>query len=231
MVLPASVVIAALFCCAPYRTDAGGDSVTNQTTRATAENTEVLADIALFNRLPNMVGMTKSADALAKQEAKDKHSNYIKDHLPLFSKVAPGRDVNDYMDKMDFSFGAAAPTVPVIFSRAYESRVAEFQGHARDVLKGNNIAAGDIKSSQDKISRLKSASDGADAYVRLIQSGGQISTFLGQELSKLRVDIARQLQAEAEFTLNEQEERKDELLAFEQALKSWTDSGSVGEGY
>jgi hypothetical protein len=231
MVLSASVTAAALLCCAPCRTDAGGDSAADQTTRAIAENAEVLADILLFNNLPNMVDMTKKTGDLAKQEATDKHTNYMKDHLQLTSRVAPGRDVNDYTDKIDFGFNVDVPSVPVVFSQAYESRVTAFQGHARDILKYNNIAAVDIKNSRDKISRLKSASDGADAYVRLIQSGGQISVFLGQELSKLRVDISRQLQAEAEFTLNEQDEKEGELLAFEQALKEWTNLESSGGDY
>jgi hypothetical protein len=194
-----------------------------------------------------MVGMTKSADALAKQEASDKHSNYAKDHVPVFTKVAPGRETNDYIDKMaGLGFSADEPQTPTIFSAAYESRIGEFQLRARNVLESNNLAASDIRNSQNKISQLKAVSDGtstsvfgidipltggAAGYVSLVQSGGQISTFLSQELSKLRVDIGRQILAETQFTLNEQQEREDELLAFGQALKLWTVSESAGGSY
>jgi hypothetical protein len=169
---------------------------------------------------------------LAKQEASDKHQNYIKDHVPVFTKVAPGRETNDYIDKMTvLNFTAADPGTPTVFSAAYRDRVGEFQTDALKVLQNNNTAALDIKNSQSKISQLKTASEGQESYISTVQAGGQISVFLSQEISKLRADIDRQIVAETQFTLNEQREREEELLAFEGALKSWAAVESAGESY
>jgi hypothetical protein len=245
---------AALFCRAPRAADAGGVTLQDQIKIAIAENAQVTADIVLFNGFPNMVDMTKKTDDLAKREADSKHANYIKDHQslrdfpPLVTTwVPPRRETNDYIDKMDdLSYTPAEPTIPTVFSEAYKARVGDFQAGALSVLQNNNHAAGDVRESQKKIQSLKAASDGStvsimgipipltggqDAYVSMLQSGGQVSTFLSQELSKLRVDISRQIAAEARFTLNERQEREDELLAFGQAVQAWTNSGRAGEGY
>jgi hypothetical protein len=235
-ILSVTVVTAVLFCRGPHSADAGGLSVREQTRIAIAENALVTADILLFTTAPNMVGMTKKTDDVAKKEADAKHTNYVKDHISLLAltRVPPLRTTNDYIDQKsgDLSFKPAGPTTATIFSEAYKDRAVKFQAGALVVLEGNNHAASDIKTSQGKISYLKTASDGIqDSYISQIQSGGQVSTFLSQELYKLRVDISRQIAAETRFTINERQEREDELLAFEQAVKSWTNSGRAGAGY
>ncbi|MDR2779809.1 MAG: hypothetical protein LBB28_01650 [Synergistaceae bacterium] len=232
VVLTAAAMTAASFHSWPRMADAGGPSTQEQTRIAIAENAEATADIVLFNSNPNMVGMTKNTDLTAKDEADEKHKNYANDHVPVVNKVAPGRETNDYIKEMtDLNFSAADPQTPTIFSAAYQNRVGDFQAGARNILQSNSVAASDIKNSQSKISRLKTASDGTESYIGMAQAGGQISTFLSQELSKLRVDISRQIIAETDFTLNEQREREEGLLAFGQALRSWTASGSTGGSY
>jgi hypothetical protein len=232
VILSVAFTAAALFCCGPYEANAGGPTTQEQTRIAIAENAEVLADIVIFNSNPNMVDMTKKTDELAKQEANDKHTNYAKDHVPVLTKVAPGRETNDYIDNATaLNLGVTDPGTPTIFSTAYQDRVEEFRLGARNILQSNNAAARDIKNSQNKILQLKAASDGSESYIGLTQAGGQISTFLSQETSKLMIDIDRQIVAETQFTLNEQREREEELLAFEGALKSWAIAEGAGERY
>jgi hypothetical protein len=135
--------------------------------------------------------------------------------------------------------GIRSPTSSKTVSQIYEDRVGEWRDYARGVLSADNFAANDVKKSLETISKLKRAAQAAGTnyliqpggYIQLEQAGGQISNFLSQELSKLRVDMNRQIAAKTGFVLNEQQERADAMTAFEQAVTTWTDSGSAGSGY
>jgi P-type conjugative transfer protein TrbJ len=107
------------------------------------------------------------------------------------------------------------------FAQAYKDRIEEWQDYLHGVFEANNTQAAEIEDSQETIAELKRASLGAKGYRQVMQAGQQITVFVNQELSKLRVDLERQLEAETKYALNEQQEKADAAAAFEGAVKTW----------
>ncbi|GHV45391.1 hypothetical protein FACS1894204_04410 [Synergistales bacterium] len=253
----AVLVALALNGCADYLS-AGGDSVNEKIITATEENAAAWTDtyVALDGILKAVTATRKTLN----DEAAWKHKNYTADHSSLFDIkvpviVGPAKIFSDNLtphvnhavnsDKTlgplidRFAPGSRTISNPVRFSDIYETRVGAWRDYARNVLSADNFAARDIVDSQGIISDLNKASYAAGdsylilngGYAQLEQAGGQISNFLSQELSKLRVDVNRQIEAKAGFALNEQQERADMVMAFEQAVKTWADPNPENSGY
>ncbi|MDR2176327.1 MAG: hypothetical protein LBO82_10395 [Synergistaceae bacterium] len=123
------------------------------------------------------------------------------------------------------------------FAQAYKTRVdgnlilgGGLQGYLKGVLKANNSEFLAVQKAQEQIKKLKDASDNAGYYRQMWQAGDQIVNVVNQEISQLRIDIQRQLDAELRYALNEQQERADGQAAFEWAVQEWQTQSS-GKGY
>jgi hypothetical protein len=116
------------------------------------------------------------------------------------------------------------------FSELYKDRVGDWQKYALAAIAANYTQTRDAVSVQDTIKSLHDASAAASGYRQLMQSRHQTANFMNQELSKLRTDIQRQIDAETRIALNERQERADAQAAFEQAVSAWK-SQTEGKGY
>lgn len=116
------------------------------------------------------------------------------------------------------------------FSEIYKNRVGDWQTYVLAAIAANKTQADDATSIQTTIKSLHDASLAAKGYRQLIQSRHQTANFMNQEMSKLRTDIQRQIDAETRIALNERQERMDWQAAFEQAVGTWT-SQDQGKGY
>jgi hypothetical protein len=61
-------------------------------------------------------------------------------------------------------------------------------------------------------------------YRKSIQARNQMSLFAAQEVSSLRLDIARQIDARTKFALTVQRTRTDRQAAFERSVGMWRQS-------
>jgi hypothetical protein len=68
-------------------------------------------------------------------------------------------------------------------------------------------------------------------YRAALQAANQADNYNNKALSRLRVDIMRQVEAETQFALYEQQERSGRVTAFERAVKSWTNVNSSSVAY
>jgi hypothetical protein len=116
------------------------------------------------------------------------------------------------------------------FSELYKNRVGQWQTYALAAITANNTQTSDAISVQTTIKSLHDASLAAAGYRQFLQSRHQTANFMNQEISKLRTDIQRQIDAETRIALNERQERADWQAAFEQAV-SRSQSQTQGKGY
>jgi hypothetical protein len=218
----------------------------------TAELLAVAADTVVLSEIDDWV---KSIDRKAQAEVNEDNRFAIVNHTPT-TKTAASGTLGAVIDGISgfhpLSFRSGMPgfdslnpgsrnlsSSPVIFSEVYKSRVASgdvssWLDYARGALRANNYVARDVLSSQKTLKDLNDLGKldlQATGYIQLEQVGGQMTNFLSHELSKLRVDVARQVEFEVEFSLNEQQEKTDELDAFAQAAKSWAAPSLTGALY
>jgi hypothetical protein len=117
------------------------------------------------------------------------------------------------------------------FSEVYRNRVGNWQTYALAAITANNTQTSDATSTQDTIKSLHDASLAASGYRQFLQSRHQTANFMNQEISKLRTDIQRQIDAETWIAVNERQERSDRRAAFDQAVSRWENEQSAGKGY
>ncbi|GHV45394.1 hypothetical protein FACS1894204_04420 [Synergistales bacterium] len=90
---------------------------------------------------------------------------------------------------------------------------------------------GDLASLAAAAGEAVAGSSGR-GYRSLMQTSNQAANYNNMILSKLRVDVMRQLEAETQLALYAQQERTVIQAAFEQAVKaSWEEPTSSGIGY
>jgi hypothetical protein len=68
-------------------------------------------------------------------------------------------------------------------------------------------------------------------YRAALQAANQADNYNNKAFSMLRVDVMRQMEAETQFALYEQQERGGRVEAFERAVKSWTDVNPSSAAY
>jgi hypothetical protein len=68
-------------------------------------------------------------------------------------------------------------------------------------------------------------------YRAALQAANQADNYNNKAFSLLRADVMRQVEAETQFALYEQQERGGRVEAFERAVKSWTDVNPSGAAY
>jgi hypothetical protein len=179
-------------------------------------------------------------DILAEAERRDwteVQPEYENDHAALkdavWKDVAP--DVSAIYGALlaaekafsDPGYRIPAAGETIRFSQIYKDRVGQWMTYALVAVAANNTQTGDAVSVQATIKSLHDASLAAGGsgggYRQLLQSRHQTANFMNQEISKLRTDIQRQIDAETRIALNERQERTDRQAAFEQAVSRWKD--------
>ncbi len=107
------------------------------------------------------------------------------------------------------------------YSEIYKDRVEDWQQYWEATLLANNMAAEEIKDSQGLIKQLNEAAKSSEGQHQALQAGNQIMVYQAQQLSQIHASILRQIDAQAEFAMNEQQERTDEEEAMGKAIGEW----------
>jgi hypothetical protein len=204
-----------------------------------------IAAYALESQLPDVEKkITQDLQAIAaealRRDTTEVQPEYKKDHEALKNVVWKDITVEvgviyAALQAADALFSVPGYRTPVDgqtlrFSELYKSRVGQWQTYALAAITANNTQTSDATSVQTTIKSLHDASLAAEGYRQLLQSRHQTANFMNQEISKLRMDIQRQIDAETRIALNERQERADWQAAFEQAASRQT-SQTQGKGY
>jgi hypothetical protein len=136
----------------------------------------------------------------------------------------------DMFDAQNPGYRNAGAGQYIDFSRIYKDRIGAWKNYAYGMTAASNFEARSILESQSEIRELAEASLSAEGYRQLSEAGSQISNFTNQEMSRLRIAVQRQIEAETKFALNARQERLDVHAAFKQAVREWK-SQSTGSGY
>ncbi|GHV45389.1 hypothetical protein FACS1894204_04400 [Synergistales bacterium] len=117
------------------------------------------------------------------------------------------------------------------YSAAYQDMMTKIQKYALSLLKDNEsqtrnmgIADGLIKSPLSLIGVLDAASLSVKQYREALQIRNRANLFAAQEVSKLRLGIATQLDADAKLALARQQIRTDRQAAFKRSVGTWSSS-------
>jgi P-type conjugative transfer protein TrbJ len=117
------------------------------------------------------------------------------------------------------------------FAGVYKSQTDEWQNYAYGAIEANNSEALDMKNSLQSLDRqMFDSAMSAGGYLQLFQARNQIYVFVGQEISNLRADLARQIETQAKTAALRQQKKTDRQTAFEQAIRIWK-AQSAGNGY
>jgi hypothetical protein len=192
--------------------------------------------------------ITKAMEAIAAEAARrdvmEVRPEYKKDHEALADVVS--RDItvevaaiyaaliladNNIFDGDIPKYRTPREGQSLNFADIYRDRVGKWQTYALAAIAANNTQTSDATSAQETIKSLHDASLNAGGYRQLMQSRHQTANFMNQELSKLRTDIQRQIDAETWIAANERQERTDRQAAFDQAVSRWASSDVKGKGY
>ncbi|MDR1021263.1 MAG: hypothetical protein LBL73_10940 [Synergistaceae bacterium] len=184
--------------------------------------------------------------------------NYKRDHTPLAPQYKIWSDQTAGLEKIytalessgALSFAAdisrekfdaqnpgyrlPAPGNYIDFAAAYRLRANDFRSYSLGVAIANNAESQSVLDAQSVIKRQNDASimsgESKVGYLQMLQAGAQTRNHTNQIVSRLRVDIGRQIEAETKFALNELQERTDRHAAFRQAVRDWK-SQSYGTNY
>jgi hypothetical protein len=191
---------------------------------------------------------------LAEDMEDEDKENYEKDHEPLEEADAVFEDMaeeirrlytmlssanalsfassmtRDMFDAQNPGYRNAPEGEYIDFSRAYKDRIGAWKDYAYGITAAANFEAQSVLESQSVMGELSEASLSAYGYRQLLEAGAQSSNFANQEMSRLRIAIQRQIEAETKFALNARQERLDVHAAFKQAVREWK-SQSTGAGY
>ncbi|MDR1649749.1 MAG: hypothetical protein LBR71_05765 [Synergistaceae bacterium] len=205
-----------------------------------------IAAYALESQLPDVEKkITQDMAAIAaealRRDTTEVQPEYKKDHETLKDVVwkditAEVGAIYDALRSADNLFSVPGYRTPpeggetLRFSELYKDRVGQWQAYATAAIAANKTQTGDATSVQTTIKSLHDASLAAAGYRQLLQSRHQTANFMNQEISKLRMDIQRQIDAETQIALNERQERADWQAAFDQAVNRWK-SQTQGKGY
>lgn len=107
------------------------------------------------------------------------------------------------------------------YAQLYKDRMGAWQKYWEAAMKANNMSVESIKNSQSLIKLLNDAAKSSEGQHQALQAANQISIYMAQQLSELRMDMQRQIDTQAKYALNEQQERADEQAAYETAIGTW----------
>jgi hypothetical protein len=148
----------------------------------------------------------------------------------MFSFVPAAGLTRQAFDQMYPGYLSSPAASVIDFAAGYETRAGNAQDYAYGVLEANNSEAQGVLNSQPSIAKMDTVFRNVGYYRQLLQADTQVSTFTNQALSKLRIDLGRQIEARHTFALEERQERTDVTAAFNQAVREWK-SQSPGAGY
>jgi P-type conjugative transfer protein TrbJ len=198
--------------------------------------------------------------SLLEDEYEELEENYAADHaalsgavnLDLSDKIAAIYGILSQADALTFAANAdferrfeqqnpgyrvASAGEFIDFSGLYRSQMEEWQDYAYGTVEANNTEALDtealdtgIRDLQAVIAALDTASLNASGYRQLLQARNQVYAFVGQEVTNLRLDVARQIEARAKTEASRQQRRSDRQAAFEIAIRAWQPQ-TTGTGY
>jgi P-type conjugative transfer protein TrbJ len=164
----------------------------------------------LASKLETLYGLLAEADAITFAAASDLDRLFAAQN-PGYRPIAPG----SYID----------------FADEYRSQTREWLDYAYGAIEANNSEALDMKNSLQGLDRqMFDSVMSAQGYLQVFQARNQIYAFVGQEISNLRVDVARQIETQAKTAALRQQRRTDRQTAFEQAVGEWR-AQSSGRGY
>ncbi|MDR1740620.1 MAG: hypothetical protein LBR38_02070 [Synergistaceae bacterium] len=132
------------------------------------------------------------------------------------------------IEKWFLQQGYWVPNSSYDFVANYKTRASGFNGYVKTALKANNTAAAGVLADQARIKQIKEADDSMSipvlgqvlaVYNKAMEAGFQASEMAVQELSMLRLDLQRHVDAETRYAMNEQQERTDVQAAFDGAVR------------
>ncbi|MDR3076481.1 MAG: hypothetical protein LBU26_04190 [Synergistaceae bacterium] len=169
-------------------------------------------------------------DDLVKQMKAEYEKNYAFDHKALGVFLDPA--VNPFTASGRKSAGYRySGSQKDVYSGIYINRRSDWHGDIKKMAGENAKEALFIsKEVMDWIYAAHGSSRGADGYLQLVQSGTQETNYLNAELVQLRTDVLRQMDMQMRAAAEEMQDNADETSAFEQAVRTWSGSGS-GSGY
>ncbi|MDR2176326.1 MAG: hypothetical protein LBO82_10390 [Synergistaceae bacterium] len=184
----------------------------------------------------------EAIEELAKKRFATRQGYYFADHLALgdgvwndlTQKIA---DLSKLLDTAHaISFLASADAVEsnfwtyypgyagqraVNFGGEFKSRMAEWENYAFGTLLANNKEAMDLKDNLlNLLSKLNDATGSLTAvgYRQYIQARNQIYLFVAQQVANMRLDVMRQIEAQARIAANKQQKRTNAQVAFGKAV-------------
>ena len=214
---------------------AGGGALTGGST----EITQLANKAQLIKSLAEQVAQTKKMI--------DQYLNMLQNTIQLPAKV--WADATNQLNSLKsivqkgsaLSFAAAMDETlfkklhpgykaPEKFVENYKERVNNWTQYYKNVLKANGVRYDELEKEKNLVEQMKSLAGNTEGQHQALQAGNMIAAHMVEQLRQLRADMLRQIDAQAQFAENEQQERTEEIAAIEKAIGTWQDM-TPSKGY
>jgi hypothetical protein len=111
----------------------------------------------------------------------------------------------------------------------YKDMMAKWRRYSEAFVAANNSQALETETDAKSVSSMKDAVFSNTMYRKSAQVRNQVNLFASQEVSNLRLDIARQVDARTKFALTLQRTRTDRRAAFERSVGTWRQTVSSAQ--
>ncbi|MDR2779810.1 MAG: hypothetical protein LBB28_01655 [Synergistaceae bacterium] len=104
----------------------------------------------------------------------------------------------------------------------YKDMMSEWRKYSEAFIEANNSQIRETETLVKSVTSMRDETFSQSAYRKSMQARNQTNLFAGQEVSNLRLDIARQIDARTKVALTLQRTRTDRQAAFERSVGTWT---------
>ena len=178
----------------------------------------------LLNQYENMVLNTQKLSSTLWDDAAGELTK-LRNLLSTIEGLTFGASFDD--EKYEAKYPGYRDSTETDYAEYYKEQVAYWHAYYRAALAANNMAIQNILDDQAFINELNKASkNGAQGQMQMLQAANQISIFMAQQLSKLRMDMQRQIESQATHALTVQQQAADEESSMEAAIGTWKDMDS-----
>jgi hypothetical protein len=111
----------------------------------------------------------------------------------------------------------------------YKDMMSKWRKYSEAFTAANNSQALESETNATSVTSMKDAIFSNAVYRKSMQARNQINLFASQEVSNMRLDIARQIDAGTKFALTLQRTRTDRHAAFERSVGTWKQTASSAQ--
>jgi hypothetical protein len=111
----------------------------------------------------------------------------------------------------------------------YKDMMSKWRRYSEAFIEANNSQALETETNAKSVTSMKDAIFSNSVYRKSMQVRNQVNLFASQEVSNIRLDIARQVDARTKFALTLQRTRTDRQAAFERSVGTWQQTVSSAQ--